>query len=338
MARLASARYDFAAAEALLSRLVAPDAMPPRARQNCLIAELELHIYNGDSAAWHRVASRLAELVPELSAFLSTIVLYTIAQGGMFFGANQVVERTFARVARIEGRWDFGALNAFGAGVRASYWYQRGRLDLAHACVERALERSDAFVAQAIVAQVAPLLALSLDDDALAARCLNDAVVRDAREGAITPDDALILSVRAAWMAAHGRAGEARTDARAALESLRRPVPSCGIVLATAAEILDASELSRADALFDRAAVREDDTAGRASVLLGSAIRERRFGSAEQAADQALLAATAFRELGWPLFEARALEVAGDVVGALALYAERSDRRCATAFATGDEA
>jgi DNA-binding CsgD family transcriptional regulator len=322
MARLATARFDFDAAEGFLSRLVAPDAMTPRARQNCLIAEMELRLYNGEVAAWHRAVQRLNELVPELPAFLSTIVLYTLAQSAMFIGANEVVERALARAERIEQRWDFGAVAAFGASVRASYWYLRGRLDLARACAERCLDRPDASVAQAMLATVGPLLALALDDDALAARCLDNTVIRGARDGSITHDDAVILSARAAWMAAHGRAEGARADARRAVAALRRPAPACGTVLIVAAQLLDARDLSRVEFLFDAAALRKEDTAGRANVLLGSALRERRFGHPEQAATHAALAAAAYRELGWPLLEARALEVAGNLDEAVALYVQ----------------
>jgi DNA-binding CsgD family transcriptional regulator len=322
MARLASARFDFAAAESALSRLVAPEAMAPRARQNRLIAELELHLYHGDAEAWHRTASRLSDVVAELPAFLSAIVLYTIVQGGTFLGAHLVVERALARVEVIEQRCDFGALFAFGAAVRAMYWYQRGRLDLARPWVERCLERPDAVVAQMMLATVGPLVALALDDEALADRCQSDAAIREARQGTITPDDSNILCARAAWLAVHGRLGEARADARRALEALRRPAPSCGIVLVVAAELLDACDLSRAESLFDSTSLRNDDAVGRANVLLASAIRERRFGDAEKAAARAAAAAPAFRELGWPLFEARALEVAGNIEEAIARYVQ----------------
>ncbi len=177
---------------------------------------MELRFYRGETDAWHAVAKQLTDLVSQLPAFNGAIASYAIAQCGTFLAANRMVERTFARTERVEHRWDFGALAAFGSAVRASYWFQRGRLDIARDCLERALERSDVYIAQAAAATVGPLLALALGDEILGGRCIDDAVLRDAREDPITPDDALSLGAHAAWSAAHGRREQAVADARRA--------------------------------------------------------------------------------------------------------------------------
>jgi DNA-binding CsgD family transcriptional regulator len=318
MARLSTSRYNFVAAEAYLSRLIAPEALSPRALQNRLIAESEVHVYSGQTTAWKRVAQRLTDLVSELPAFLAAIVLYTLVQAGTIVGANAIVETALGKLERLERRWDFEGLVTFGNAVRAQFWYQRGRLDEARACIERASNLEETTIGRMILASVALFVALDLDDRELGARWF-DEPERSLAETP-TPDDMPALAARSKWMAAHDRSHEARAIARRALEALERPAPFAGYALIVAADLLDADELAHYDVLFDETALARDDTAGRANVLLASAIRQRRFGNAETATDRARDAAVLYRELGWPLLEARALEASGDIASAIALY------------------
>ncbi|MBV9103286.1 MAG: helix-turn-helix transcriptional regulator, partial [Candidatus Eremiobacteraeota bacterium] len=157
----------------------------------------------------------------------------------------------------------------------------------------------------------------------LAERCFDEHIVQTAME-TLTPDDTVLLTARAAWLFAHDRAGEAVSLARQAISALKRPSPVAGFTLVVAAELLQEGDLARMRSLLDDALLRDDDIAGRANVMLASAIRERRFGDGSIAASRAANAAILYRRLGWPLYEAHALEESGDVAAAVALYA-----RCA---------
>jgi len=318
MARLATARYDFAAAQSYLARLVAPDALNPSALMNRLIAESEFDVYAGQTSAWKSAARRMSDLTSELPGFLAAIVLYTIVQAGTFVGANAIVESALEKLERLERRWDFEGLAAFGNGVRAHLWYQRGRLDEARACIERASEFPEGVIGRMLLASVGLFVALELEDEELGARWFDEPERHLAEK--LTPDDMPAVAARATWMASHGRAHEARAVARRGLQSLQRPGPFAGYALIAAAELLDADELAQYNFLFDEAALAHDDIAGRANVLLASAIRERRFGDVARATHRARDAAALYRELVWPLLEARALETSGDIALAVALY------------------
>jgi DNA-binding CsgD family transcriptional regulator/tetratricopeptide (TPR) repeat protein len=320
MARLATARYNFTAAEAYLARLVAPEALTAAALQNRLTAESEVYVYEGRASAWKGVARRLSDLVSELPGFLAAIVLYTIVQAGTLVGANAIVESALEKLERLERRWDFDGLVAFGNGVRAQFFYQRGRLDEARACIERASTNlEETTIGRMILASVGLFVALELDDQELGARWF-DEPERSLAETP-TPDDMPALAARAAWMASHDRAQEARAVARRALDSLRRPTPFAGYALIAAAQLLDADELAHYEPLFDEAVLAQDDRAGRANLLLASAIRERRFGDSARAKERATDAGLLYRDLGWPLLEARAAEASGDAASAIARYA-----------------
>jgi DNA-binding NarL/FixJ family response regulator len=320
MARVACGVYDFPAVREFLEQVSDPLALPARARQNYLLSLAETHAYAGEEAGFNATARAVYDLCGELPPYLALIVLYTVAQAGAYLGANDLVERALTRAARLETQWDFSGVAAFGAAAGAWYWYLRGRLDLANAGVERALQRGDLPVVFNTVATVAPLVALALDDEALATRTLDEDRLRISREQSSSPDDASILGARAAWMSEHGRLAEARSELRLAVAAMPRAVPACGIALALAARHLSAPELTRVQALVDPANFVAEDRAGRACAALVSAVLAERRDDAARAIALATAAADGFRSLGWPLYEARALEVAGRPGEARTLY------------------
>jgi len=85
-------------------------------------------------------------------------------------------------------------------------------------------------------------------------------------------------------------------------------MPSCGDVLLLSALHLDRSELEPLRRLIDPGCFLPADLAGRSHAFLANAILERRFDDAARATEMALRAAAGYRELGWPLYEARAME------------------------------
>ncbi len=318
--RLASAWYDFDATRRLLAKTSPPAELAPGARQNYYIARLNEHAAAGDARAWSAVADELFAFVSELTPYLATIALFAIGQTGTYLSENERVERAFERADAILAEGDFGGIAAFGAAAKAAYFVLRGKLDAARALTDVALSRSEVFVAQVIAARFGPYLALALGDERLAERTLQDEVVRDAREGTVIGESPLVLAARARWLFARGRAAEARADVRLALSGAHPTLPQMGLVAVEAAEILDVAELPSLDTLIGPWAAVPDRGRHAAAALVRAIVAGRR-GERDAATLRAGEAAALYREIGWPLYEARALECAGRLEEAAGLYA-----------------
>lgn len=318
LARLSTIAYDNARAAEFVARIEAPDELPPRARQNMLIAQMELAFFDGDSVAWQSNVPRLFEMATALPPFVALTVLYAVAQSAAFLGLGDIADRALARAERIEERWDFAALIAHGATVRTLHAYLSGRLDVARSEIERALGGAETAVARGALAIVAPLVAAALGEPLLVPVQMEDEFA-ERRLSARTPDDAAVLAASATTALARGDLAAARRDLRLAVSSLSRPNAVAGVALILAATHLDARELDSVRALLAQPLL-PSDLACRAHAALARAILERRFGEPERALEAALEAAASYRRRGHPLFEAWALEVASDRDGALALY------------------
>ncbi len=320
LARLAMIQYDHVRAAELLDAVLAPAELPPSGLQNYLNAQLDMRWCAGDVTAWSGLADRTFEIVGTLSPYSAMVTLLSLAQSASSLGLSELAERALARIDRIPEWRDYSALQIHAAAVRATHAYVNGRLDAASAYVRQAARGAEGTVSQMAVALVAPLVALELDDETLVSSATL-AEIAAARRRAENPDDALMLAAGAAWSAAHGRPDEARADLRRALPCLPRAMPSCGDVLYLCALHLERTELGPLRDLIDAGAFLPADVVGRSSARLAEAILERRFGDAERATALAGEAAAGYRELGWPLWEARAAEAAGDASAARALFA-----------------
>jgi len=120
---------------------------------------------------------------------------------------------------------------------------------------------------------------------------------------------------------------------RDAAALLRRAVPDCELmrgnvfVLLAAAKYGDAADLGRAREHLVRAAAGPFEMVERPALALFEAYVRRRDGKADEAKAFARDAAAGFARLRFPLFEAEALEVAGDIASALAVF-----RSCGAAY------
>jgi len=328
-ARLTSATYDFAATRRILEKIERVEALEPVARQNTLIAVLNECAALGDVAPWRIAAAEMFEVAPALRQFLASIALYTVAQTGAALAAHDEVERALTAADTIARARDFTAIAAFGAVVRARYLFLRGRLDDARSALLDALERgSDVFVTRYLAATVGVSIALALDEPSLAERTLRDDVIRAAREGTIVAEDALVLAELARWLAARGSLDSARVELRLALETPHLGQPQVAPVLLAAAEFLETTELSPVCAVLDAAATAACPAQAAMAALIRSVLASRNVRGAGSTVSHAGEAARRFREVGWPLYEARALLLAGNDREAARLRA-----RCAGAAA-----
>ena len=122
-----------------------------------------------------------------------------------------------------------------------------------------------------------------------------------------------------------------RRDDAAAL--LRRALPTCEMIRGNIVTLLAVgrygvfADRARARTYLERAAAGKMELPERPALALFDAIECRREGRLEDAASHARSAADGFRRLRLPLFEAQALEEAGDLDAALTLF-----RRCGAAY------
>ncbi|MGH7728092.1 MAG: helix-turn-helix transcriptional regulator [Vulcanimicrobiaceae bacterium] len=320
LARLATILHEAPQARELLARIERPESLPPRPLQNYLTAKMDLAFFSGDVAAWSELAQRLSEVIRELPPFLALIALYALAQNASLLGLGDLADRSFARADLIEEQWEFGALRAHGAALRALHAYQYGRLARARAHIEATLRGSEAKVAQDALELVMPLVALAVGDPGLISPAQEADMIERRREAG-NVDDARLLAVDAALKVARGHPKEARADLRRAISIVLRADPSCGTLVLLAAEHLEERDLQPLRALTEADRYLACDLAGRTNATLANAIVERRCGDERLAVALASEAAAGYRTLGWPLFEARALEICGDLEAARALYA-----------------
>lgn len=315
-ARLASAAYDFERMERLLANVSPPQSLDARVRLSYDVAQLNRLSFIGDVASWRRVASDHHARVSSAPPLLAVISLAAIAQSGAYLGANREVERALAEAERTIAEWGFGAVDAFVAAVGSVYLWLRGNVQEARSSLERALERPEIVVAQVVVSTVGPLVARALGDDALAERCLAAGLAQEEKG----PDGALLLGARGAWFAFRGRLHAAQADLKAAIGELRVAPPACNPLLVAAARHLPARDLPHVRALCDETSLHPANAPGRATAALVAAILAQREGEHAAAIRRAEEAAQRYAALGWPLFEAQALEIAGRAPEALLRY------------------
>ena len=164
---------------------------------------------------------------------------------------------------------------------------------------------------------------LALEDEALVLRCAREQLIEGAlQSGSVTVIDA--ISAFAELFEARGESKEARSllhRAVQALEPIRDVVAwdahRLFLHVARAGEVED---LAAARSIFARAARASQVLSNAPHVALFDAYVALRDGDKNNATELAAAAASAFHDIGWPLHEAHALEVAHREKDALALY------------------
>ncbi|MBC5801190.1 MAG: AAA family ATPase [Candidatus Eremiobacteraeota bacterium] len=317
MAKILSTRHDFVPVEQLLSD-VRPLELPSSQRQNYILTQMNRHTYRGDVAAWKHSVTDFYGFANTVLEFMRLIGFYTIAQAGTHVAAHAETRRALDDGDRLAARCGSPAAIVFGTSVRAVYLWSYGELVAARRCVEEVLTAGEPYVARLVAACIAPLLALALDDDTLVVRSLTDDVAKAV--GAGDWDAARLCGARGTWLANQGRLAEARRDLRSGLNTIRAAAPFCTTLLVSCARYLEERDLMRVTELTDPSKLHPEDAVGRATASLVAAIIAQRRDNAAEAERLAAAAAQMYTALGWPMFEAQSLEVAGRSAEALALY------------------
>ena len=317
-ARVASAIYDIRSAEHLIELVRDPSNLPVGTRHNFLIVELMRHGYFGNVREWQRTAEAVSDLLPSLTADGVVAIESALALTGIYLAQNPIVEAAIDRADRVVREIGTRGPRLYNVAVRAAYVFQRGRIGEASACIAEVATHSDVSPATWLAAPVAAHIAAATGDDSLI-RALGIDNVRRARQRLDDPDCWLLVAAYAAYLFAIGAKDEARSDISHALDAITSPSNESMFVLINASLILPEREQSRIESIVARGLENTSDVASACRALVAG-IRASRFGKAEDAERLGRLAAHTYERLGWPLLEARAREVSGDVAGACNLY------------------
>lgn len=190
-----------------------------------------------------------------------------------------------------------------------------GRLDEARACIHAALAERDLFVVRLELALGAPAVALALGDYDLAQRLLDEeAAAICAESGAESAS--LFDGMRAILLFSLGRRHEAQQLLEQSIDS---PQHSFAMVhfWPLAARHADDRGLERLRELCTFEEGNVGQLVRRACAALLGAHAASRSGDGRS---DARTAADLYREIGWPLHQARALELAGGRDAALKIY------------------
>jgi DNA-binding CsgD family transcriptional regulator len=319
LARLAMIAYDVKAASELLSRIEAPDALTEAALRNVLLVRSEIAFSANDARGWADATIQLVDLLPSMPAFSQMAAAFTVAQAASYCARDDIVDRAFAHVDRIEARADFVVLRSFGEAIRALDHFGRGRLDRARDALRRAVDLPEIHIGDNVLAVVAPFVADALDDASLVTPRL-EAQFAEVRLHARHGDDVAMLAGSATWLLRSNRRRDALADVRRGLACLVRPLANSHALLVLAARHLEPDELPSLAPFLDADAYAVDDLIGRANAHTLAAIVAQRSGDADRAVALALFAARSYKTLGRPLLEAGALEIAGRIEEARAIY------------------
>ncbi|HET9341948.1 MAG TPA: AAA family ATPase [Candidatus Eremiobacteraceae bacterium] len=339
-ARIACALCDFHAAERLLEAMSDPEALAPGARQNYLIVQLMRHSHSGEATEWKRSAAQVDSLLPQLAPESVVAVEAALAMTGIYLGVNEHVEMALDRAERVERDWGFRGQRLYALATKAEYLFQRGRIDEARMCVDEVARNQDFRPARRVGALVAARISAASGDAALWNR-FDAEVLREARDKLEDPDCVYILGSYAALRAATGDLDAARADLRAAIASVAIAAPEAMYIMLDAVRLLDLDQLTPVRRLIEK---RVDSTLPTlsANAKLGAAIIAARQGRTDEAVSLASDAAALYAGLGWPMLEARALEVCGQTEAARAIYlshgATADARRLADSAAPMNEA
>jgi len=165
------------------------------------------------------------------------------------------------------------------------------------------------FLMRALLAQVALPLAVAIGHEAMLRKHLDDELLSDRGSQPLTPTLARVAAAHALALAAVNRGYAARTLLERVLGSLTTPFGMALPVFAIATIMPERARELRP--MLEKAAEPQRDRLNKALLALVDATQSK---------VTALEAARRFGEIGWPLFEARCLELADERDAARAIY------------------
>ncbi len=289
-------------------------------RRKYWLAKLAAHAQAGELAEWKVAAQRLRDEFGAGTPRMLGRGLEAIGLTAVLQGEGAAARAAFEAAIASFQEWRLVADAAAIEAMLALYHLLYGELEKARELLTAALAAPESFLTRFHLMFTGPFAAIALADDDLMSRCLSDDLERQAQG---RPDvHAFVLGSRSAVIAARGDVDGARTLLHEAVDELQTHYATI-LLLPLAARYVDESHLSKVRSIAGEAARNPQNRVMQATSALVEAIAmQRGFAEGDRVA-QGRLAAERYRDLGWPLFEAQALELAGDETPALALY-----RRC----------
>lgn len=247
-------------------------------------------------------------------------VLVNVAMTAMGLGEHAIAERYTERGLAHAIEHGMQGLVVLHRGMRAHVLALHGELGAARAELELALGTAhDHFIARAYFTNAALYVGLRLADDALIDRAIDAGLIEEFLADTVPGGYALLSGMIAPLLAARGRLGDAQALAHRTVSRLHSAFEQVAQLLYVA-EIGDEATLSSARALIAAAASHAGDKVMQAALPLFDALVAARGGRHDEARRLAMPAVDAFRQLAYPLHEARALELVGDIDSAVAVY------------------
>ena len=303
----------------LLERVREPGRLATHPHEMYWLARLFAAERHVDRSAWHAAVRAIRARLHEAHPLAHGQLLHSIGQTALPLAENDEAERSLDEAIAYDREHGLTNVLAFASALKVRLLFVLGRLNEAVPLVRFVLDNRDMVAVRSQLMMGAPFVALALGDEQLARRCLDEEILADTSDGPEVLINAQFSAAMAAWLERIGRAGEARRVVNAALEKLDRPFADA-VFWSVAASHADEPNMRRVRDLCALGARNPDDTVMHATLPLVTAILAERAGDRATARDDGARAAERFRCLGWPLFEAKALELAGRADGALALY------------------
>lgn len=316
--RIATASDEFDRARRALAMVRAPEALPVFTHQVYWLARLFCSEHDVDRGEWKVAAAALRARNPQTYPLMRSQMLHSIASTAIVFAENAEAERAIDEAIAIDRELGFARALAFASAVKACLLCVRGRLMEARGCIEAALLESDMFVIRLELALGASPAAIALGDDELALRCLDETMLACVRDAGMEAAGFAWLGMCAMRLFAVGRVDEARRALDASIDGAQHQFAAVHL-WPFASRHVDRARLERIRALCAAVASNPDHRVIHACVALLDAVAARRAHAAN-AGELADIAAECYRDLGWPLHAAHALEVGGHADDALSLY------------------
>ena len=305
IARIATAGGDFELAQRALANVPDPGELEAFTHQVYWLARLFRSEHALDGEDWLRAANELERGNPRTYPLMRAQMLHSIASTSITFAENDVGERAADEAIAIDREFGFFRALAFANAVKACILGVRGRLAAALSCGEAALDEPELFVARLELALGASPVALAAGDYDLARRLLDEGFGTTIRQAGMESAAALFDGMRAALLFALGRVREARALFDQSVMAPQHPFAVVYFWPFATQHATDEQRI-RLRGLCAALAVKPAGRVARACLALVN-------GDAESAA-------ALYRELGWPLHEADALERAGRAGEALAIH------------------
>ncbi|HET6275821.1 MAG TPA: AAA family ATPase [Candidatus Cybelea sp.] len=274
-----------------------------------------------DPARFRRANDAYHELCAPLGADQTLRARFNRAFGLCILGIDGEAIAIFDSIVPELQQTRLSSLEILSYANAAIVHARAGRLRLARELVERGLAIPEPTTTGPIALASAGIwIGHALCDGDLVARAASEEIVEAAFASRINTALGRLAGPYARWLDACGNAKAAKSVLARALESLHGPLGATETILA-AAELGDAATQAAAFAFIPalQALSRLDLYAATVAHLL--AFQSRAAGERGELGLHAAAAAHAYRGLGWPLHEARSLELAGERTAPTERYA-----------------